>query len=50
MLTTVKPVAATPPMVTLVAPVKLLPVMVTALPPAIGPEFGAIDVTVGAAT
>ena len=48
-LTTVTPVAATPPMVTDVAPLRFVPVMVTAVPPAIGPLVGEIAVTVGAA-
>ena len=41
------PVAAAPPKVTLVAPVKVVPVMVTLVPPAVGPEFGLTEVTVG---
>ena len=48
-LLTVNEVAAVPPNRTAVAPVKLLPVMVTGVPPAAGPLFGEIDVTVGAA-
>ena len=48
-LTTVRPVVATPPMVTLVAPVKLVPVIVTEVPPAAGPEVGLTPVTLGAA-
>ena len=48
-LLTVMAVAAAPPMVTAVAPVKLVPVMVTLVPPASGPLFGEIEVTVGAA-
>ena len=47
---TVNEVAAVPPNFTAVAPVKLLPVMVTGMPPAAGPLFGEIEVTVGAAT
>ena len=47
-LTTVTPVAATPPMVTPVAPVKFVPVMVTLVPPAVEPVAGAMLVTVGA--
>ena len=39
--------AATPPTVTLVAPVKLVPVIVIAVPPAVEPEVGVIDVIVG---
>ena len=46
--TTTTLVGATPPRVTL-APVKFVPVIVIAVPPAIGPEFGTTDVTVGAA-
>ena len=47
-LTTVTLGAATPPSVT-VAPVwKLAPLMVTPAPPAISPEVGLIEVTVGA--
>ena len=48
-LTTVRLVAAAPPMVTPVAPVKLVPVIVTEVPPAIGPVEGLIAVTVGPA-
>ena len=47
-LTTVTFVAAAPPMVTPVAPVKFAPVMVTEVPPAVGPELGLIEATVGA--
>ena len=47
-LTTVTPVADVPPNFT-VAPVKNpVPVIVTAVPPAAGPDAGAIPVTVGA--
>ena len=46
-LTTTRLVAATPPTVTLVAPVKLLPVIVIAVPPAVGPTFGATTEIVG---
>lgn len=49
-LTTVKEVAAAPPMVTPVAPVKFVPVMVTFVPPEVGPLDGLIDVTVGPPT
>lgn len=49
-LTTVKDVAAAPPIVTPVAPVKLVPVIVTLVPPPVGPLDGLIDVTVGAGT
>ena len=45
--TTVRPVAAVPPIVTAVAPVKPVPVIVTVCPPANGPEDGLIAVTVG---
>src|ERR1039457_7195191 len=45
--TTATPVAAAPPKVTPVAPVKVVPVMVTLVPPAVGPEFGLTEVTVG---
>jgi len=48
-LTTIKLVAAVPPMVTEVAPVKPVPVMVMAVPPAVEPLVGEILVTVGAA-
>ena len=46
-LTTTRLVAATPPTVTLVAPVKSLPVIVIAVPPAVGPTFGATTEIVG---
>lgn len=46
-LTTVTPVAATPPKLTAVAPVKLVPVMVTEVPPNAEPLLGATDVTAG---
>ena len=45
--TTTTLVAATPPTVTLVAPVKLVPVIVIAVPPAVEPDVGVIDVIVG---
>ena len=48
-LTTLTLVAAVPPIVTAVAPVRFMPVMLTDVPPAVGPVFGVIDVTVGAA-
>ena len=48
--TTEKDVAAVPPKVTLVAPVKVVPVMVTLFPPAVGPELGLTEVTVGPGT
>ena len=43
-------VAATPPTVTLVAPSKLVPVIVIAVPPAVEPDVGEIDVIVGASS
>jgi hypothetical protein len=49
-LTTTTLVAATPPIETPVAPVNPEPEMVSAVPPAVAPEFGVIEVTVGAAT
>ncbi|MNE07163.1 hypothetical protein D3C80_997700 [compost metagenome] len=48
-LLTVKAVA-TPPKVTTIAPEKFVPPIVTLVPPASGPLFGEIDVTVGAGT
>jgi hypothetical protein len=45
--TTVKLVAAAPPIVTAAAPVKSVPVIVTEVPPPVGPEFGEMLVTVG---
>jgi hypothetical protein len=42
--------AVVEPNLTLVAPVKLVPVMTTVVPPVYGPEVGASDVMVGAAT
>jgi hypothetical protein len=47
---TVKPVAGVAPNVTAVAPVKPVPVMVTDVPPAVGPDVGEIEVTVGGPT
>ena len=48
LLTTFTPVAAVPPRLS-VAPVrKPVPVIVTPVPPPSGPEFGVIEVTVGA--
>ena len=47
--TTVRAVAAVPPIVTAVAPVKPVPVRVTDCPPASGPDVALMDVTVGAA-
>ncbi len=49
-LTTTILVADTPPMVTVAPLTKFVPVIVTLVPPAVGPEAGAIAVTVGAAT
>ena len=49
-LLTTKPVAAVAPKFTAVAPLRLVPVMTTEVPPVAGPDVGAIDVTVGAAT
>ena len=49
-LVTVNEAAAEPPNRTAVTRIKLLPVMVTGVPPAAGPLFGEIDVTVGAGT
>jgi hypothetical protein len=48
--TTLNEAAGVAPKLTTVAPVKLVPVIVTVVPPAVGPEFGATEVTVGAAT
>ena len=50
LLTTTTLVAAVPPIVTPVVPVKFVPVIVTDCEPAIGPAFGEIAVTVGAAS
>ena len=47
--TTVKTVAAVPPIVTAVAPVKLVPVRVTDCAPASGPDVALMDDTVGPA-
>jgi len=47
---TTKLAALVAPNFTAVAPVRLVPVIVTEVPPAVGPEVGAIDVTVGSAT
>jgi hypothetical protein len=43
-------VAAEPPTVTDVTPSRLLPVSVIAVPPEVGPEDGATEPSVGAAT
>src|SRR6267378_1306854 len=48
--TTVTPVALVPPIVTVAPLTKLVPVIVTLVPPAVGPEVGAIPLTVGGAT
>ena len=48
-LTTVKALAALPPIVTALASVKLVPVMVTIDPPATGPMAGLTPPTVGIA-
>jgi hypothetical protein len=45
---TLTAVHAAPPTVIPVAPVKLVPVIVTGVPPAVEPDVGEIDVTVGA--
>ena len=47
--TTVKLVAAMPPMVTLVAPDKVVPVIVIGVAPAVGPVNGLTDVMEGTA-
>ena len=47
---TVNEAAAVAPKATAVAPVKPVPVMTTDVPPAVGPEVGATELTVGAAT
>ena len=49
-LTTLTEVAATPSIVTELVPVKFVPVIVIAVPPVVGPVFGATDEIVGAAT
>ena len=46
-LLTTNDVAAVAPNFTLVAPAKFVPVMVTLVPPALGPVFGLMAVTVG---
>ena len=48
--TTVALVAAAPPSDTVAPVTKFEPVIVTGVPPAVGPESGAIAVTVGAST
>jgi hypothetical protein len=47
-LTTTTLVAAVPPNVTVAPAAKFVPVIVTAVPPAVGPVFGDMLVTVGA--
>src|SRR5438309_2383137 len=49
-LTTTTVVAAAPPTVTVAPATKPVPVRVTAVPPAVGPLLGAIDISVGGAT
>jgi hypothetical protein len=49
LLTTVTPVAATPPKVTVAPAAKLVPVMVMAVPPAVEPLLGDTPVMVGVA-
>jgi hypothetical protein len=46
---TVTPVAAVAPNATVAPLMKFVPVIVTDVPPAVGPDVGLIDVTVGAA-
>src|SRR5262245_22062613 len=46
--TTLTSVAAVPPSVTAAPATKFAPLIVTAVPPAIGPDVGATDTTVGA--
>jgi len=48
-LSTVTPVAGTPPTVTEVVPVRLEPEIVIVVPPATGPAAGAIEVIAGGA-
>ena len=47
---TLKPVAATPPIVTAVAPVKPPPAIVTTVPPVVGPYAGLTLAITGSAT
>ena len=49
-LTNVTLVAATPPTRTVAPETKLVPVRVIVVPPAVGPDVGETDVSVGAAT
>ena len=46
--TTLTPLAAVPPRLTVAPARKPVPVIVTAVPPAVVPDVGEIDVTVGA--
>jgi len=48
LLTTVTPVAAVPPRLTVAPAKKPVPVMLTVVPPAVVPEAGEIELTVGA--
>ena len=48
LLTTFTAVAAVPPRLTVAPARKPVPVIVTAVPPATGPAFGVIELTVGA--
>ncbi len=48
LFTRVTPVAAVPPTVTVAPVAKLVPVSVMGVPPAVGPELGVTDVSVGA--
>jgi hypothetical protein len=48
LLTTTTLVAAGPPNVTAAPAKKFVPVIVTAVPPAVGPLGGAMEITVGA--
>lgn len=47
-LTTATAVAAAPPIVTEVVPIRFVPEMVMLIPPVVGPDAGATEVTVGA--
>ena len=48
LLTTVTPVADVPPSLTVAPARKPVPVMLTAVPPAVVPDVGVIELTVGA--
>ena len=48
LLPTLTPVAAVPPIVTVAPDTKLVPVIVTGVPPAVVPDVGEIELTVGA--